>query len=123
MPARDQQHSIGVYRMLKDAGCADSELLVAALLHDAGKGQVALWARVAYVLIMAIRPGLAHWLTAQERRGFVWLRALSVQDETAARLIGAAGGSAALTRIVRGSPATISEEFRVALLRAADDRC
>src|SRR3990172_7103523 len=50
MTPRDQQHCLAVYQRLRQDGQGDAGLLVAALLHDAGKGRIALWHRVAYVL-------------------------------------------------------------------------
>lgn len=37
LTARDQAHHLDVYRRLQAAGCDDSDLLLAALLHDCGK--------------------------------------------------------------------------------------
>ena len=51
MTPRDQQHCLDVYLRLRDEGHDDRDLLVAALLHDAGKGEIALWHRVAFVLL------------------------------------------------------------------------
>ncbi len=61
----DQRHSLTVYRTLRARGCADRELLVAALLHDCGKGggRVPLWVRPLVVLLKAFAPGALRWLT------------------------------------------------------------
>ena len=58
MTPHDQRHCLDVYRRLRADGQTDRDLLVAALLHDVGKGRVALWHRVAYVLLEAWTPGL-----------------------------------------------------------------
>jgi hypothetical protein len=58
MTRRDQQHCLNVYRRLRDERHAERDLLAAALLHDAGKGRIALWHRVAFVLLEAGAPGL-----------------------------------------------------------------
>lgn len=60
----DQRHSLDIYRALRERGCADVDLLAAALLHDSGKGggRVRLWVRPPYVLLRALAPGLLRWL-------------------------------------------------------------
>ena len=58
MTLRDQQHCLAVYRKLRDDGHDDRDLLVAALLHDAGKGKIELWHRVAFVMLEGTTPGL-----------------------------------------------------------------
>jgi hypothetical protein len=65
MSLNDQRHSLTVYRALHAAGCADPELLAAALLHDSGKGagRVRLWVRPPLVLLKAFAPGLLRRLT------------------------------------------------------------
>lgn len=69
----DQRHSMDIYRALRDGGCADPDLLAAALLHDSGKGagRVRLWVRPPYVLLRALAPGLLRWLV---RAPAVWWR-------------------------------------------------
>ncbi len=56
MTTRDQQHCLNVYNALRDNGHEDADLLVAALLHDAGKGTIELWHRVAFVVLEATSP-------------------------------------------------------------------
>src|SRR3990172_12436560 len=75
MTLRDQQHCLDVYRRLRDQGREDRALLVAALLHDAGKGRIALWHRVAFVLLEAWAPGLLRRL-ATPSEGTGWREAL-----------------------------------------------
>ncbi len=58
MTTRDQQHCLDVYSALREQGHDDGDLLVAALLHDAGKGKIELWHRVAFVLLEATAPKL-----------------------------------------------------------------
>ena len=47
--ARDRRHSVDLYRLLLSAG-ASRPMLVAALVHDVGKGDIATWQRVAVFL-------------------------------------------------------------------------
>lgn len=57
MEPRDQSHAVRTLRWLERARAGSGrELRVAALLHDVGKGRLALWHRVAYVLLAAL-PG------------------------------------------------------------------
>ena len=69
MSRNDQRHSLTVYRALREAGCADDELLAAALLHDSGKGagRVPLWVRPPVVLFRAFAPGLLRFLARAPR--------------------------------------------------------
>lgn len=61
MPRNDQRHSLNVLRSLRAADHAEPALMQAALLHDVAKstGGVALFHRVAVVLIKIVWPG---WL-------------------------------------------------------------
>lgn len=58
MTLRDQEHCLAVYAKLAGDGHDDPDLLAAALLHDAGKGRIALWHRVAFVVADATAPDL-----------------------------------------------------------------
>ncbi len=51
MPVALQRHHLDVHAHLVAAGCTDPDVLAAALLHDVGKGQVTVWARVVHVLL------------------------------------------------------------------------
>lgn len=59
MDSAEQAHSFQVYRALVDAGETNSDLLVAALLHDAGKSksQLSMWERVLVVIVRKFSPG------------------------------------------------------------------
>lgn len=67
MSRNDQRHSLTVYRALLARGCADADLLAAALLHDSGKGggRVRLWMRPVFVLLRAFAPRLLRWLARE----------------------------------------------------------
>jgi len=55
MPVADRRHALDVVGRLVRMGFDDRDLLVAALLHDAGKGhRMRLWHRVAGVLLEAV---------------------------------------------------------------------
>jgi putative nucleotidyltransferase with HDIG domain len=60
MSRGDQRHSLDVYAALAATGCADQDLLAAALLHDVGKGdhRVRFVMRPTIVLLKAGAPDL-----------------------------------------------------------------
>jgi hypothetical protein len=72
MSRNDQRHSLTVYRALRERGCADMDLLAAALLHDSGKGagRVPLVIRPPVVLLRAFAPGALRWLARSPRPWF-----------------------------------------------------
>ena len=125
MTVRDQRHSLDVFHVLSRQGQTDPELLSAALLHDAGKGSVRLWHRVAYVLIRAVSPGLLARVASRE--GGSWRGALAAISDHARRgamLVEAAGASEVTVQLVRYHEETGDDvDPRVALLRAADESC
>ncbi len=72
MSRNDQRHSLTVYRALGARGCADGELLAAALLHDSGKGsgRVPFLVRPLVVLLRAFAPKLLDWFARSPRPWF-----------------------------------------------------
>ena len=122
MTPRDQQHCLDVYRRLLTQGHAGADLLTAALLHDAGKGRIALWHRVAYVLLEASSPGLLRRLAAPGD-GPGWRQALYRclhHPRLGAALAQAAGCSDQVVALIRGEGAAASRE-RLAALAGADE--
>lgn len=67
----DRAHLLAVHRRLLAHGCRDRDVLLAALLHDAGKaderGRVGLSQRVAAVLLRRAVPGLLAALAVPGR--------------------------------------------------------
>lgn len=119
MTPRDQQHCLNVYRRLRDERHDDRDLLVAALLHDIGKGRVALWHRVAYVLLDAAAPGVLGRIAAPGD-GTGYREALyrcRHHAELGAQLAAAAGCSEAVVALIRGDT---KNELSEALRRADD---
>ena len=120
MTLRDQQHGIVVYRRVRVAGADDALLLTAALLHDCGKGDVALWHRVAYVLLGLV-PGMQARVAAEG--GAAWRRAmwrLLHHPRLGADMAATAGAHPDVVRMIREQDSA-APDARLALLQAADD--
>lgn len=118
MTPRDQQHCLDVYARLRAKSGDDRELLVAALLHDAGKGRVALWHRVAYVLLAARAPRLLD-RAAAPGEGDGWRQALyrcRHHETLGAALARAAGATERVAALIAGDDVPGQ-----AALSAADD--
>jgi len=115
MTPRDQQHCLDVYRRLRDEH-DDRDLLIAALLHDAGKGRIALWHRVAYVALDATSPALLRRVATP---GSGLHRCLH-HAELGAALAREAGASERTAALIAEDAASAPEPALRAL-RAADD--
>jgi hypothetical protein len=121
---RDRRHSMDLFHLLRAEGASD-DALVAALVHDVGKGRLAAWHRVAFVLLDAATPGLARRVEAE--RGAGWRRALwRLRNHAAlgAELLAQAGSSARTVELVRAhtSPAAEARDGEIARFVRADDR-
>ncbi len=67
MPRADQRHALDVVARLRSSGQTDTDLLAAALLHDAGKGsRLRLWHRVVAVLLEAFAPARMDALASSD---------------------------------------------------------
>ncbi len=122
MTPRDQAHCLAVYERLCAQGHTDKELTVAALLHDAGKGRIALWHRVAYVLLAARAPGLLRRF-ARPGDGPSWREALYRcwrHPQLGAELARRAGCSDAVVTLIEANENGGGDQ-RLAALLAADD--
>jgi hypothetical protein len=116
MQRRDQRHAIEVMRRLR-AETDHRDLLIAALLHDCGKGDVPVWLRVLHVAVPRFgralgRDGHPGWRGAASR--------LHRHVEISARLVESAGCSELTVRLVAGTHREDEAPY-AALLYAADD--
>lgn len=119
MHVADRRHGLDVAASLRTDGVTDPEVLLAGLLHDAGKGTTGLWPRVA-------------WSLGQRYGGWVWraaafvpgwgaaLERLRDHAETSAALAAAAGCSARTVELIRHQDAPLDPEFGP-LLKLADE--
>lgn len=120
MTARDQQHCLDVYSALRKEEHDDRDLLVAALLHDAGKGTIELWHRVAFVVLDAASPRLLDRLT-RPGDGGDWREALyrcRNHPELGADLARKAGSSERVVTLISEHGA---DDRQMAALKAADE--
>jgi HD superfamily phosphodiesterase len=117
MERRDQRHAIEVTRRLRSLGASEPDLLIAALLHDCGKGSVSVWLRVLNVLAPRVvrevsREDYPGWRGAAHR--------LVVHPQRGASLAAAAGASAVTVRLISGTVEATEQEM-LRLLYQADD--
>ena len=119
MHVADQRHGLDVVASLRAEGVSDHDVLIAGLLHDAGKGDTGVWPRVAYSL--GQRYGAWVWRVAGWWPGFgSALRRLRAHAEVSARLAAEAGCSPRAVDLIRYQEAPRDPEFGE-LLRLADE--
>jgi len=100
MHVADRRHGLDVVATLRAGGTSEPDLLLAGLLHDAGKGDTGVWPRVAYSLGQAY--GRWVWRIAGTIPG--WrsdLARLRDHAETSALDAEAAGCSARTVELIR----------------------
>lgn len=116
MELRDQRHALEVARRASTR-TGDRDVLVAALLHDCGKGPVPLWLRIAKV----VSPGFVRSAGRQDAAG--WRGAAYRLDRhvaLSASLATEAGCSPGAVRLIGDKPEA-DERWKAELLREADD--
>jgi hypothetical protein len=119
MHVADQRHGLDVVTSLRAGGVRDADVLVAGLLHDAGKGATGLWPRVAYSL--GQHYGSWIWDAAGVLPGFGdALARLRDHAEVSARMAADAGCSPRAVELIRYQDAPRDAEFGE-LLRLADE--
>jgi hypothetical protein len=119
MHVADRRHGLDVVATLRDQGVTDAEVLLAGLLHDAGKGAIGVWPRVVHALGQAY--GSWVWRAAAVVPGFrSSLARLRVHAETSAALAASAGCSPRTVELIRHQDAPIDPDAG-RLLQLADE--
>jgi len=128
MPPADRQHGLKVYRALQARGPQPSDLLAAALLHDAGKTAVPflLWTRVAAVLIERLAPRLLERLKQKDMFCCRPLTSYLQHAQTGAEWAAQAGCSPLTVSLIRRhhepTGQTEGEEDRLLMLLQETDK-
>jgi hypothetical protein len=100
MHVADRRHGLDVVETLRAEGRNDDELLLAGLLHDAGKGDTGVWPRVAYSL--GQEYGRSIWKVAGVVPGVsAALARLRDHAESSARMAAVAGCSPRTVELIR----------------------
>jgi hypothetical protein len=106
MHVADRRHGLDVLAALRADAIDDPDVLLAGLLHDAGKGGTGVWPRVAYAL--GQRYGSWVWRVARVLPGFgPALERLREHADASAALAEAAGCSARTVELIRHQDAPI----------------
>lgn len=119
MHVADRRHGLDVAASLRAEGVTQSDVLLAGLLHDVGKGHTGVWPRVAW----SVAEVHGEWTLRLSRRlpGFgPALDRLRRHAEVSADLSAAAGCSPRTVNLIRFQEAPTDPEFGE-LLRLADD--
>ena len=119
MHMADRRHGLDVVTTLRAQGVTDEEVLLAGLLHDAGKGRTGVWPRVAYSLGQAY--GSWVWRVAGVLPPMrAALERLREHAETSARLAERAGASPRTVDLIRHQDAPVDPDAG-RLLQLADE--
>ena len=120
MHVADRRHGLDVVAWLRADGVDDPDVLVAGLLHDAGKGRTGFVPRVVHSLAQAY----GGWIV---RAAGVWpplrasLRRLATHAETSAGLAVAAGCSERTVELIREQEENVPEDRLAQRLHLADE--
>ena len=124
MQPADQRHCLDVYRKLRGDGETDRDVLVAARVHDAGKGgeaarRIRTWHRVAYVVLGALPSAVLDRIA----RGEGGLARLHQHGEATLRLARQAKAAPEVIALLEAMESGDGADPRAARLLAADDAC
>lgn len=122
MPVADLRHGLDVVARLRADGVDDPDVLLAGLLHDAGKGRsVRVWHRVTWSL--GERYGARLWGVARLVPGFAGpLDRLRDHAEISAQLAAWAGCSNRTVELIRYQAEPRDPEYG-RLFKLADESC
>jgi hypothetical protein len=119
MHVADRRHGLDVVSSLRHDGVQDVDVLLAGLLHDAGKGDTGVGPRVAYSL--GQRYGPLAWRAASVVPGWAdALARLKTHARASATLATAAGCSQRTVDLIREQDAPTDPEYGE-LFRLADE--
>jgi len=119
MHVADRRHGLDVVASLRAEGVDDRDVLLAGLLHDAGKGDTGVGPRVAYSL--GQRYGTWIWRSASVMPGWADAFArLKTHAHASATLAAAAGCSQRTVDLIREQDAPTDPEYGE-LFRLADE--
>ena len=119
MHVADRRHGLDVVAALRAGGEADPEVLLAGLLHDAGKGDTGMLPRILHALDQA-RITWPVWALGWLPGMHLTLRRLRDHAETSAQLAEAAGCSPRTVELIRWQDAPRDPEAGERL-RLADE--
>lgn len=119
MHVADRRHGLDVLATLRADGVTDAEVLLAGLLHDAGKGQTGVWPRIAHSLGQAFGGWVPRVAGVVPGFGAALAR-LRDHAETSASLAASAGCSPRTVELIRHQDAPIDSEAG-RLLKLADE--
>jgi hypothetical protein len=100
MHVSDRRHGLDVVAWLRADGIADPDVLLAGLIHDAGKGDAGFVARVLYALSQAYGPWIRGAAMGIPPLGASMAR-LKAHAELSAALAAAAGCSPRTVELIR----------------------
>lgn len=119
MHIADRRHGLDVVATLRAEGVTDRDVLLAGLLHDAGKGQTGVWPRVAHSLGQAYGGWIPRVAGVLPRVRSALAR-LRDHAETSASLASAAGCSTRTVELIRHQEAPVDPDAG-RLLKLADE--
>lgn len=119
MTVADQRHGLDVVAALRRDGIADPDVLVAGLLHDAGKGATGAFPRVVHSLGQAFGPWLVSGMARLPGMAAPLIR-LAEHPERSAAMAAAAGCSERTIELIRWQESPRDPEYGERL-RLADE--
>ncbi|HUP55496.1 MAG TPA: hypothetical protein VM408_08315 [Methylomirabilota bacterium] len=119
MHVADQRHGLDVVATLRAEGVMDPDVLVAGLLHDAGKRQTGVWPRVVFSLSQLLGAWVSRVGGVVPGYGAALAR-LRDHAETSAVLAAAAGCSPRTVQLIRHQDAPLDPDAG-RLLQLADE--